>query len=1126
MATSGKSRKSSHRKEKQEQALVAQEISSNADDVADPQKVLMTPEQEQRAQRHYAKKLARKEQALVAQEISSNADDVADPQKALVTPEQEQRAQRHYAKKLARKNSRVMRPMIGEEFTIAEEEGEEAADGVQAVPAACRSSQLTSPVSRKPGLSCVPDGYISSRSDTLNQHIQATASTATARSSSFASSISSSSTSSALLLSAPIAVPSRSGSITTPGAVRASGPPPGAEKKKRELRRLSRQGREEPPPTSSSGSMTATTTTTSSEELSQSKQLSRRTSSSGLGAKAAASSGSLAPATRPGAVAVYEDDSVQITGRSIDGKPGEFPRNPDSDKKEKAKGASRKKTEKEEQEEPDAKNKANPRGRTNRSAASRRNKRGGAASSLHSLVIGGAAQLEYTDDDVDYSDDDASLVGASVLRADSAGPSAATTPPIFQSIDMDGLLMQRSSNVIMGADGVSVVTEATEHSALTIPIQNRTGRLNDGLTIGTTSTMATARMGHTPAMNSRRASSLEGGQLPESQVGVNASSIALGNRPSIAISQRSSGVNPQMRMIMDDQGHTMSAEEMRNHWEASGLCIECGQEQTHKREKWGPFGIIRRMKPQTLEGRVYKGYCLRCHDVHDLRQLLDDPNVPMDLARYDLVNSPLRSMQENNADEILITSTRKHSPFTALCASVKFQIFCGVILIFIAGCAVGIGVTQVNGAEPFVPPPPTTAPSFSSTTSFPTVSPTSYEWNVVTEIKKDNIESFGYRISLSDDGATMAVSSPKFDGSKGRIDVFRVEEALGQRQTWEEIGEPILGDIPDEGLGLGLSMSGNGKTLAVGSPGSEFGAVRLFSVDQDNGLVTMGQILTGPTPECQFGFSVSLNHLGNRVIISAPQYGFGLNEIYGLVQAYDFNGTHWAQLANDLVGEHDGSRFGHSVSVDDTGNIFVVGAPLDDERWEDGGQIYWYGLDDDGVLSEYATGKLYGSEPGSKLGTHVAIDRLGALVVTGGSDAVIEEYPDAGVVEVHGVDCSYGDITPVGVPVSGTHEGARFGYDADLNDSGLIFIASGENVGIHAGSVRIFFLNQGVFESEGNELFGPVLGATEWLGNGPSVAIASSQLRIAVGYESILSNGVSVSEVRIYDYFAVTDYEG
>ena len=39
------------------------------------------------------------------------------------------------------------------------------------------------------------------------------------------------------------------------------------------------------------------------------------------------------------------------------------------------------------------------------------------------------------------------------------------------------------------------------------------------------------------------------------------------------------------------------------------------------------------MEPLTKEGDVYQGYCLRCHDVHGLRQLLHDNDIPLDLPQ-------------------------------------------------------------------------------------------------------------------------------------------------------------------------------------------------------------------------------------------------------------------------------------------------------------------------------------------------------------------------------------------------------------------------------------------------------------------------------------------------------------
>jgi hypothetical protein len=147
------------------------------------------------------------------------------------------------------------------------------------------------------------------------------------------------------------------------------------------------------------------------------------------------------------------------------------------------------------------------------------------------------------------------------------------------------------------------------------------------------------------------------------------------------------------------------------------------------------------------------------------------------------------------------------------------------------------------------------------------------------------------------------------------------------------------------------------------------------------------------------------------------------------------------------------------------------------------------------------------------------------FVVGSGTDKAEEMYPDAGVVAVYGVQRPCNDVNIVGFPISGTHEAARFGHSVDLDDSGELLIASGENRDGQAGSVRAFAYEGGKYLVVGSELVGVELGGTPWYGKGPSVAVAAKQQRVAVGYESILSNGLTRSEVRIYDYFTVTDYE-
>ena len=719
-----------------------------------------------------------------------------------------------------------------------------------------------------------------------------------------------------------------------------------------------------------------------------------------------------------------------------------------------------------------------------------------------------------------FNNDDDTVIGD--VPDDShyeAAPPSATTPPVHRSVDMLPTMFSSNqpSNIVM--DEVSVYTEVTEHSMATIPINNRNA-INDDATVITTSTMATAQVGNTSIHRVLGARTYD--HPPPSSTSGDERDLRRPSNSRPGLRQPAAMAQP----MMNDQGHTMSEEEMQMVWRTAGKCVLCGNVETHKKVKYGPFGTLRRMAPQTIEGYSYKGYCLRCHDVPQLRQLLNEPDIPMNLLRTDPLHSSLLSMQ--SLDAMVELPMNKKSPIEVLCASAKFQLFCGAILLAIAGSVVAVGISMAKRPEPWVSQPPSPAPSSAPTTSFPTTSPTSYEWNLNSVIKTD-IESFGHHIKLSSDGSVLAVSSPSFEGSKGRFDVYVLEELL-DKMNWKHIdvvaGTEHIGANGDDFMGLGMHLSGDGLTVAVGSPGHGNGLVQAYQIDKTGlKLTTKGQAIVGPAALSEFGHSVALNFNGTRLFVGAPVYGLSTSEVYGLVRAYDFDSTtdSWIQVGSDMASDNSGSRFGHSISASKSGNRVAVGAPLDSSKWEHAGEIQFFELTK-GIWTMFANNQINGADPGAQLGTTVVTNRDGMVVITNDKDKQVEKYSNAGVTEVWAVDADYYDVNIIGFPLPGTHENARFGRDLDITDSGEIIIASGDNNSENAGSVRVFLFEMGRYNVFGHELMGPKIGNCQWLGKGPSVTVAAEQYRMAIGYECILSNGVSRAEVQVFDYFAVNDY--
>lgn len=74
----------------------------------------------------------------------------------------------------------------------------------------------------------------------------------------------------------------------------------------------------------------------------------------------------------------------------------------------------------------------------------------------------------------------------------------------------------------------------------------------------------------------------------------------------------------------------------------------------------------------------------------------------------------------------------------------------------------------------------------------------------------------GYAVSLSSNGSIIAIGAPENDGNgntSGHVRVF--ENTNG---NWLQIGQDINGTSFSDRSGYSVSLSGNGETLAVGSP--------------------------------------------------------------------------------------------------------------------------------------------------------------------------------------------------------------------------------------------------------------------------------------------------------------------
>merc|ERR1711935_764696 len=90
---------------------------------------------------------------------------------------------------------------------------------------------------------------------------------------------------------------------------------------------------------------------------------------------------------------------------------------------------------------------------------------------------------------------------------------------------------------------------------------------------------------------------------------------------------------------------------------------------------------------------------------------------------------------------------------------------------------------------------------------------------------------FGGSVSMSSDGKTVAIGAYRNDGNgndSGHVRIFTWDST-----SWNQLGQDIDGEASDDLSGASVSISSDGTTVAIGSPGNDgyTGHVRIFRLD-------------------------------------------------------------------------------------------------------------------------------------------------------------------------------------------------------------------------------------------------------------------------------------------------------
>lgn len=238
---------------------------------------------------------------------------------------------------------------------------------------------------------------------------------------------------------------------------------------------------------------------------------------------------------------------------------------------------------------------------------------------------------------------------------------------------------------------------------------------------------------------------------------------------------------------------------------------------------------------------------------------------------------------------------------------------------------------------------------------------------------------FGYALSLSDDGNTLAVGSPKKSLATGEVSVV----------TWDASASPpawrtpvvIAAEDPGENFGRALELNADGTVVVVGARdnddgGANSGETRVFALSGGS-WTQRGADIPGAATGDRSGHAVAISADGTIIASGAPEH----DSSAGHVRAFQWSGTAWTPEGADIDGDAAGDEYGYSVDLSSDGLTLIAGSP---ERTAALGAIRLLSFVDNSwgeLLS------LPGQSAAEKFGTSVALSGDGSTFIAGAPEA-------------------------------------------------------------------------------------------------------------------------------------------
>ena len=330
-------------------------------------------------------------------------------------------------------------------------------------------------------------------------------------------------------------------------------------------------------------------------------------------------------------------------------------------------------------------------------------------------------------------------------------------------------------------------------------------------------------------------------------------------------------------------------------------------------------------------------------------------------------------------------------------------------------------------------------------------------------------DEFGFSVSLSGDGHTMAVGAPYENGNAGAVYVFIYNGSTWVQEEYLKASDAAAND----NFGFSVVLSEDGNILAVGANGATSNTGAVYVNSRSGSTWTQESVITASNAagSDEFGFSLSLSDDGNSLVVGAigedsdanaittDGTGEGDNSAGSAGAAYMFlrSGGSWPQQAYVKASNSDPSdQFGWAVSLSGDGNTLAVGA--NKEGSEGAAYVFVFS---GGIWTQQARLQATDEESnsGDEFGFSLSLSDDGNTLAVGapyeGDDRIL--FPDRLYGQIY-VFSRIGSAWTENANerASDKENGAEFGFSLSLSGDGQTLVVGAPGEASDAGRAYLF----------------------------------------------------------------------